>query len=252
LWLQISLSAQNRIIRSNLKNTIKYVINTIRRIIRLRRMTHPWCRSRNKGRRSRNKGRRSRNKGRRSRNKGRRSRNKGRRTRNKGCRSRNKGRRSRNKGRRSRREGRRSPQSLPERMRRGLFKGVHHPINAEPLAERLAEPHNRCRAKRSMQSHPINAEPPDQCRATCRSFCRRMPLTEFKQGWPRLYLVLLNLRPGTHTHFASVRYAKASVALHQILCDVHNIHEIRRTGTHSTSLWSTRAVSVATSASNTV
>ena len=33
--------AQNRIIRSNLKNTVKYVINTIRRIIRLRRMTHP-------------------------------------------------------------------------------------------------------------------------------------------------------------------------------------------------------------------
>ena len=40
--LQNSLSAQNRIIRSNLKNTVKYVINTIRRIIRLRRMTHPW------------------------------------------------------------------------------------------------------------------------------------------------------------------------------------------------------------------
>jgi len=39
--LQNSLSAQNRIIRSNLKNTVKYVINTIRRIIRLRRMTHP-------------------------------------------------------------------------------------------------------------------------------------------------------------------------------------------------------------------
>jgi len=42
LWLQNSLSAQNRIIRSNLKNTVKYVINTIRRIIRLRCMTHPW------------------------------------------------------------------------------------------------------------------------------------------------------------------------------------------------------------------
>ena len=28
-------------LRSNLKNTVKYVINTIRRIIRLRRMTHP-------------------------------------------------------------------------------------------------------------------------------------------------------------------------------------------------------------------
>ena len=42
LWLQNLLSAQNRIIRSNLKNTVKYVINTIRRIIRLRRMTHPW------------------------------------------------------------------------------------------------------------------------------------------------------------------------------------------------------------------
>ena len=41
LWLQNSLSAQNRIIRSNLKNTDIYVINTIRRIIRLRRMTHP-------------------------------------------------------------------------------------------------------------------------------------------------------------------------------------------------------------------
>ena len=41
LWLQNSLSAQNRIIRSNLKNTVKYVINTIRRIIRLCRMTHP-------------------------------------------------------------------------------------------------------------------------------------------------------------------------------------------------------------------
>ena len=40
-WLQNSLSAQNHIIRSNLKNTIKYVKNTIRRIIRLRRMTHP-------------------------------------------------------------------------------------------------------------------------------------------------------------------------------------------------------------------
>ena len=26
LWLQISLSAKNRIIRSNLKNTVKYVI----------------------------------------------------------------------------------------------------------------------------------------------------------------------------------------------------------------------------------
>ena len=37
-WLQNSLSAQNRIIRSN---TVKYVINTSRRIIRLRRMTHP-------------------------------------------------------------------------------------------------------------------------------------------------------------------------------------------------------------------
>ena len=34
--------AQNRIIRSNLKNTDIYVINTIRRIIRLCRMTHPW------------------------------------------------------------------------------------------------------------------------------------------------------------------------------------------------------------------
>ena len=33
--------AQNRIIRSNLTNTVKYAINTIRRIIRLRRMTHP-------------------------------------------------------------------------------------------------------------------------------------------------------------------------------------------------------------------
>jgi len=43
LWLQNSLSAQNRIIRSNSKNTDIYVINTIRRIIRLRRMTHPWC-----------------------------------------------------------------------------------------------------------------------------------------------------------------------------------------------------------------
>jgi len=42
LWLQNSLSAQNRIIRSNLYNTVKYVMNTIRRIIRLRRMTHPW------------------------------------------------------------------------------------------------------------------------------------------------------------------------------------------------------------------
>jgi len=42
LWLQNSLSAQNRIIRSNSKNTDIYVINTIRRIIRLRRMTHPW------------------------------------------------------------------------------------------------------------------------------------------------------------------------------------------------------------------
>ena len=41
LWVQNSLSAQNRIIRSNSKNTVKYVINTIRRIIRLRRMTHP-------------------------------------------------------------------------------------------------------------------------------------------------------------------------------------------------------------------
>ena len=41
LWLQNSLSAQNRIIRSNSKNTDIYVINTIRRIIRLRRMTHP-------------------------------------------------------------------------------------------------------------------------------------------------------------------------------------------------------------------
>jgi len=41
LWLQNSLSAQNRIIRSNMKHTVKYVINTIRRIIRLRRMTHP-------------------------------------------------------------------------------------------------------------------------------------------------------------------------------------------------------------------
>jgi len=41
LWLQNSLSAQNRIIRSNLRNTVKYVINTIRRILRLRRMTHP-------------------------------------------------------------------------------------------------------------------------------------------------------------------------------------------------------------------
>ena len=38
----VSLSAQNRIIRSNLKNTVKYVMNTIRRIIRLHRMTHPW------------------------------------------------------------------------------------------------------------------------------------------------------------------------------------------------------------------
>ena len=43
LWLQNSLSAQNSIIRSNLINTGKYVINTIRRIIRLCRMTHPWC-----------------------------------------------------------------------------------------------------------------------------------------------------------------------------------------------------------------
>jgi len=42
LWLQNSLSTQNRIIRSNLKNTDIYVINTIRCIIRLRRMTHPW------------------------------------------------------------------------------------------------------------------------------------------------------------------------------------------------------------------
>ena len=42
MWLQNSFSAQNRIIRSNLKNTVKYVINMIRRIIRLRRMTHPW------------------------------------------------------------------------------------------------------------------------------------------------------------------------------------------------------------------
>ena len=42
LWLQNSSSAQNRIIRSNSKNTDIYVINTIRRIIRLRRMTHPW------------------------------------------------------------------------------------------------------------------------------------------------------------------------------------------------------------------
>ena len=42
LWLQNSFNAQNRIIRSNLKNTVKYVINSIRRIIRLRRMTHPW------------------------------------------------------------------------------------------------------------------------------------------------------------------------------------------------------------------
>ena len=42
LWLQTLLSAQNRIIWSNLKNTIKYVINTIRRIIRLRRLNHPW------------------------------------------------------------------------------------------------------------------------------------------------------------------------------------------------------------------
>ena len=41
LWLRNSLSAQNRIIRSNLKNTFKYVINTIRGIICLRRMTHP-------------------------------------------------------------------------------------------------------------------------------------------------------------------------------------------------------------------
>ena len=41
LWLQNSLSAQHRNIRSNLKNTVKYVINTIRRIIRLRRTTHP-------------------------------------------------------------------------------------------------------------------------------------------------------------------------------------------------------------------
>ena len=41
LWLQNSSSAQNRIIRSNLKNTVKYVINTIQRIIRLRSMTHP-------------------------------------------------------------------------------------------------------------------------------------------------------------------------------------------------------------------
>jgi hypothetical protein len=41
LWLQNPLSAQNRNIRSNLKNTVKYVINTIRRIIRLRRMIHP-------------------------------------------------------------------------------------------------------------------------------------------------------------------------------------------------------------------
>ena len=43
MWLQNSFSAQNRIIRSNSKNTVKYVINTMRRIIRLRRMTHPWC-----------------------------------------------------------------------------------------------------------------------------------------------------------------------------------------------------------------
>jgi len=41
LWLQNSLSSQNRIIRSNLKNTVKYVMHTIRRIIRLRCMTHP-------------------------------------------------------------------------------------------------------------------------------------------------------------------------------------------------------------------
>ena len=41
LWLQNSLSAQNRIVRSNSKNTDIYVINTIQRIIRLRRMTHP-------------------------------------------------------------------------------------------------------------------------------------------------------------------------------------------------------------------
>ena len=33
---------KNRIIRSNLTNTIINAINTIRRIIRLRRMTHPW------------------------------------------------------------------------------------------------------------------------------------------------------------------------------------------------------------------
>jgi hypothetical protein len=33
---------KNRIIRSNLTNTVIYAINTIQRIIRLHRMTHPW------------------------------------------------------------------------------------------------------------------------------------------------------------------------------------------------------------------
>ena len=42
MWLQNLLTAQNCIIRSNSQNTVKYVIITIRRIIRLRRMTHPW------------------------------------------------------------------------------------------------------------------------------------------------------------------------------------------------------------------
>jgi len=32
---------KNRIIQSNLTNTVIYAINTIRRIIRLRRMTYP-------------------------------------------------------------------------------------------------------------------------------------------------------------------------------------------------------------------
>ena len=42
MWLQNSLRAQNRNIRSNLKNTVKYMTNTIRLTIRLRRVTHPW------------------------------------------------------------------------------------------------------------------------------------------------------------------------------------------------------------------